>query len=468
MKKLSSAKLVLGIIIAMLLNSCSLGPDYVKPEIETPEGFKYEQQTETSQDKTLDKPVYENWWNIFNDDLLNRLIKEARQGSYELRAAMARVQQARAVARMSRSGIFPSVSTDPSAQRRRQSETVKGADGSVGAVYSFPFNVGYELDLFGGVRRGYEAGKAEAEAVEEDYNSIRLVLETDLAGNYFALRSLDEEIRIITRIYDLRKEQLRLLKSRLEFGVISLLPVAQARAELNATHALLFSLQREHAKMENAIAVLLGKAPSEIALHPEPLAGEPPFIPSVVPSVLLISRPDIKKVERQLAAENARIGVAVASFFPRVIISADAGFSTSHISTLFDSRSFTWGIGPNIRLPLFEGGRNSANLERAKARYAEVYANYCQAVIRSIGEVEDALVSVDLFKKQADANQLAVKASTRAHDLSKKQFDGGLINYLSVLDAERTLLDNLRLNSQLRGQRFISAVNLIKSIGGSW
>ena len=464
MKKLSSVKLVMGIFIAMFLSSCTLGPDYVQPEIETPEGFKYAQKTENQQDK----PLYENWWDIFNDDLLDRLIKEARHGNYELMAAVARVQQARAVARMSRSSLLPSITSSPSAQRRRQSETLKGSDGSIGAVYNFPFNVGYELDLFGGVRRGYEAGKADAEAVEEDYNSIRLILETDLAVNYFALRSLDEEILIVTRIYDLRKEQLKLLQSRLEFGVISMLPVSQAKAELNATHALLFSLQQKHAKIENAIAVLLGKAPSEIALYPEPLTGEPPYIPLVVPSVLLTARPDIKRVERQLAAENARIGVAKALFFPRVIISADAGFSTSYINTLFDSRSFTWGIGPNIRIPLFEGGRNSANLDRAKARYAEVYANYRQAVIRSIGEVENALVSVDFLKKQADANQLAVQASTRAHDLSKKQFDGGLINYLSVLDAERNMLDNLRLNSQLRGQRFISAINLIKAIGGSW
>ncbi|QTA81855.1 Outer membrane factor efflux transporter lipoprotein, NodT-like [Desulfonema limicola] len=464
MKRLLSAKLITGIITALLISSCTLGPDYVKPEIATPEGFKYEQKaTDTAQ-----QLLYESWWEIFNDDLLNQLILEAGQGNYELIAAVARVEQARAVARMSRSGFFPSIINEPSAQRRKQSETRAGYDGSTGAVYNFPINVGYELDLFGGIRRGYEAGKAEAEAVEEDYNTIRLILETDLAVNYFALRSLDEEIRIVSRIYDLRQEQLELLKSRLQFGVISQLPVSQAIAELNSTHALLFSLQREHAKIQNAIAVLLGKAPSDLNIAPKPLAGDPPYIPSVVPSSLLTARPDIKRVERQLAAENARIGVAEASFFPRVIISGDAGFSTSHIGSLFDSRSFTWGIGPNIRLPLFEGGRNSANLERAKARYAEVYANYCQSVIRAIGEVEDALVSVDLFKKQADANQLAVQASTRAHEISKKQFDGGLINYLSVLDAERTMLNNLRLNSQLRGQRFISAVNLIKSIGGSW
>lgn len=463
MKKLS-IKLVLGIVIAMFLNGCTFGPDYVKPEIETPEGFKYENKSVNSEEK----PILRNWWELFNDNLLDRLILEARQGNYELMAAVARVKQARAVANMSRSSLFPSITNEPSAQRRKQSENVKGSDGSTGAVYNFPFNVGYELDLFGGVRREYEAGKAEAEAVEEDYKSIGLILETDLARNYFALRSLSDEIRIVSRIYALRKEQMKILKSRLEFGVISQLPVSQARAELNSTHALLYSLEREHAKMENAIAVLLGKAPSEVTLHPEPLSGNPPRIPSVVPSVLLAARPDIKRVERHLAAENARIGVAIASFFPRIMISADAGFSTSHFSSLFDSKSFTWGIGPNIRIPLFEGGRNNANLERAKARYAEVYANYRQSVIRSIGEVEDALVSVDLFTKQGNANHLAVKASTKAHDLSKKQFEGGLINYLSVLDAERTMLDNLRLSSQIRGQRFISAVNLVKAIGGSW
>jgi multidrug efflux system outer membrane protein len=250
--------------------------------------------------------------------------------------------------------------------------------------------------------------------------------------------------------------------------VISRLPVAQAEAELRATEALHHALSRDRARFENAIAVLLGKAPSEISLVVNPLEEAPPEIPSLVPSVLLVSRPDIRRAERQMAAANARVGVATAAFYPQVTLSADVGYASGSLSDLFDVRSFTWGVFPNIHIPVFEGGRNVAELDRARARYAEVYALYRQAVVQAFGEVEDALVSAALLEKQQTANQQAVESADEAYRLSRKQFEGGLVNYLSVLDSERTLLDNLRLSSQLRGQRYLSAVALVKSIGGTW
>ena len=357
---------------------------------------------------------------------------------------------------------------DPSYSKAGISKTLESGQGGTFATWSVPLDVAYEFDFFGRIRRGVEASAADAEAFVEDYNSARLILQTDIALNYFSMRAFDDDIRIVSRAIEVRRESLKILKNRFKLGVISRLPVAQAEAELSATEALLLSLSRNRARLENAIAVLLGKTPAEVPLAASPLEEAPPEIPSVLPSVLLQYRPDIRRAERQMAAANARVGVATAAFYPQVTISANAGYGSARAGDLFDVRSFTWGILPNIHIPVFEGGRNVAELDRAGARYAEVYALYRQAIVQAFGEVEDALVSVTLLEKQQMANQQAVQSAEEAYMLSRKQFEGGLVNYLSVLDSERTFLDNLRLSSQLRGQRYLSAVALVKSIGGSW
>lgn len=456
--------LVLIPIAGSFLYGCSVGPDYQQPAVETPKRFQYAGETPPAEPGIFK----DGWWRIFDDVLLNQLVEEAEQGNFDLVAAVERVKQARAVSRVSRASLFPFFNVSPAFERRDYSENIDGSSGNTVSTYAFPFNLAYEIDIFGRVRRDYEAARADAEAVEADLAAVRLILQSDVALNYFALRSLDEEIRIVSRILEIREEELKLMNRRYETGVVSRLPLAQAKAELNATRALLFALNRERAQLQNAIIVLLGKAPSEMSLQPDPLREAPPKIPTVIPSSLLTARPDIRRVERTMAAESARIGVATSEFYPRITLSADAGWASSGADDLFDSRSFTWGIGPAVRLPLFEGGRNVANLERAKARFAEVYANYRQTIIRAFGEVEDSLVGADLLEKQESANDLAIESAEQAYDLSKKRFDGGLTDYLSVLDAERTYLDNLRLGSQIRGQRYASAVNLIKSIGGRW
>jgi multidrug efflux system outer membrane protein len=457
-------QLFTAVILAATLSACMVGPDYTAPAVETPGTFKHA----LDGGDILTSPLRAQWWHLFEDPVLTRLIEDAMAGNFELTAAAERIEQARAVARIRRSGLFPFVSIDPSYSKSGVSKTLDTGPGGTFSTWGAPLDVAYEFDIFGRIRRGYEASAAETEAFMEDYLSLRLVLQTDIAVSYFTLRAFDDDIRIVSRAIEVRRESLKILRNRFRLGVISRLPVAQAEAELRATEALHHALSRDRARFENAIAVLLGKAPSEISLVVNPLEEAPPEIPSVLPSVLLVSRPDIRRAERQMAAANARVGVATAAFYPQVTLSADVGYASGSLSDLFDVRSFTWGILPNIHIPLFEGGRNVAELDRARARYAEVYALYRQAVVQAFGEVEDALVSVALLEKQQTANQQAVESSDEAYRLSKKQFEGGLVNYLSVLDSERTLLDNLRLSSQLRGQRYLSAVALVKSIGGTW
>ncbi|WP_373501220.1 efflux transporter outer membrane subunit [Desulfococcus sp.] len=457
-------RLFASVFLASMLTACMVGPDYVKPKVETPGAFKHAQ----ARGQTPPEPMAEKWWRHFQDPVLSRLIEDAMAGNFDLTASAQRIEQARAVARISRSGLFPLVSVDPAYAKTGVSKTLETGQGGTFTTWALPLDVAYELDLFGRVRRGVEASLADAEAAVEDDLGLRLILQTDIAVNYFAMRAFDDDIRIVSRAIEVRRETLKIIKNRFTLGVISRLPVAQAEAELSATEALLLALSRDRTRLENAIAVLLGKPPAELSLNVDPLEEAPPEMPSVVPSVLLESRPDIRRAERLMAAENSRVGVAAAAFYPQVSISANAGFGSARAGDLFDAGSFTWGILPSIHIPVFEGGRNAAELDRAKARYAEAYALYRQTIVAAFGDVENALVSVALLERQQAANLEAVRFAEEAYRLSKAQFDGGWVNYLSVLDSERTFLDNRRLSSQLRGQRYLSAVALVKSIGGGW
>lgn len=449
-------------IAPLLWTACAAGPDYVRPDVPSPERFRYATEGPEA-------PIAAHWWELFGDPTLDRLVVEAEAGNFGLAAALERVRQARAAAGVERSGFFPTLSADPFLNRSKSSETLgQFSGGDTSTTYGVPFNIGYELDLFGRVRRGYEAAVADAAVAEESFRAARLVLQTDIAAVYFRIRGLDREIEVVERAQAVRGEQLKILGSRHEFGIISRLPLAQAEAELNATRATLFSIRRERVQLENALAVLLGKTPSEFELPPAPLDDDPPAVPSAVPSALLSARPDLRAAERTMAAANARVGVATADFYPRISIGADAGFRSGHYRTLFDSRSFAWGILPNIRIPIFEGGRLNANLERARSRYAETYAEYRQAIVRAFGEAEDALAGIDLLARQANANRMAVRAAEQAFEISRRQFEGGLVNYLSVLDSERTYLDGQRLSSAILTQQYTSAVNLAKAVGGSW
>jgi len=456
---------ILSLVACLIVSGCTLGPQYAPPKVDAPEQFKYAAQGASGQPATI---ADGQWWRVFNDPLLHQLITQAMENNFDIQAAYHRVDQARAVARYQGAYRYPFVTLDPSYQKGQASKSTQSGIGGSYAQHSLPLSVGWEIDLFGKIRKTYEAGLAEAEASLEAAEAIRLVVQTDITTIYYNMRATDQDIHIVSRALAVRTEQLKILKNRYQVGVISRLPLAQAEAELNATQALLISLQRERARLENAIAILTGKTPSEISVKPDPLTQEPPEIPAVVPSALLTARPDIRSAERILVAENARIGVAEANFYPQIQLSADAGYASYRIEDLLMADSFVWSFMPSMRIPLFEGGKNQAELDRVKARYAEVTANYRQTVLRAFGEVEDALVSADLLKKQEAANQLAVESAMNAYTLSKNQFEGGLVNFLSVLDSERTYLDNLRLSSQLRGLRYLSAVQLIKSIGGKW
>ncbi|MGH7952107.1 MAG: efflux transporter outer membrane subunit [Limisphaerales bacterium] len=476
---LGSAGAVTGITIALLFGVTSanaslftVGPDYKAPTNSIPANYKSAEFGNWKTGQPLDNVPKGNWWKVFDDTNLNSLEAQALQANQELKAAVARVDQARDTARVSRSQLLPSLDLDPDYTRQRYSPNANPSFGNLTAnTFSTPLDLSYEVDLWGRVRRSFESARADAQASLADFYNVLLTLQSDVAQNYFALRSLDAEIATVAGTEDLRKEQVKLTQTRYDGGIGSELEVAQAQTELATTEAELAALQQRRDKLENAIAILVGENPTTFKLTAFTTPNwnpQPPQIPAGLPADLLERRPDVAAAERQLASANAKIGVAKAAFFPVLTLTGSGGYLSGDVSTLFNWESRTWSIGPSISLPIFAGGRNRANYHRAQAAFAEVVAVYRQQVLVAFGDVEDSLSDIRHLADQASAQERAVKNAQRAADLATDRYRSGIVSYIEVVDANRDALSAERANAQLAGQRLIATVQLIKALGGGW
>lgn len=439
-----------------------VGPDYESPETGMPASYRYESSKNGRQAAKRD-----GWWKIFGDGDLNRLIGDVRASNHDLKAGLKRVEQARSIIRITAADSYPQIGASPSAQRSRSSAEIPGGGGT-GNLFSAPLSAQWELDLFGRIRRGVQAASADAQAAAEDLNALQLALEAEAAAGYFNLRALDQEIGIVEAGVESRKGSLQLVRDRNELGAVSSLDVSQAEALLATSEADIASLRRQRAAQEAALAALAGRAASTYHIAPESLSGNPPSVPAGIPAELLRARPDIRQVERQLAAANARVGVATAAFYPSVSITGSLGFRAADFENLFSSGARFWGIGPEVYVPVFQGGRNKAELARSQARYEEVLETYQQTILDALAEVETRLSATRLLNTQAGAQARAVKASAQALETAREQYKGGTANYLVVLDAERTALETERQQALLRGANFINTVNLLRALGGRW
>jgi hydrophobe/amphiphile efflux-1 (HAE1) family protein/NodT family efflux transporter outer membrane factor (OMF) lipoprotein len=476
---LGSAGAVTGIAIALLFGVASanaslftVGPDYKAPTNFIPANYKSAEFGNWKTGQPLDNVPKGNWWEVFGDTNLNSLEAQALSANQELKAAVARVDQARDTARVSRSQLLPSLNLDPNYTRQRYSPNANPSFGNLTAnTFSTPLDLSYEVDLWGRVRRGFESARADAQASLADFYNVLLTLQSDVAQNYFALRSLDAEIATVAGTVDLRKEQVKLTQTRYDGGIGSELEVAQAQTELATTEADLAALQQRRDELENAIAILAGENPTTFKLTAFTMPNwnpQPPQIPAGLPADLLERRPDVAEAERQLASANAKIGVAKAAFFPVLTLTGSGGYLSADVSTLFNWESRTWSIGPCISLPIFAGGRNRANYHHAQAAFAEAVAVYRQQVLVAFGDVEDSLSDIRHLTDQASAQERAVKNAQRAADLASDRYRSGIVSYIEVVDANRDALSAERANAQLTGQRLIATVQLIKALGGGW
>jgi multidrug efflux system outer membrane protein len=453
-----------------MAGACMVGPDYVRPSVERPARFKSQAISEVG------PPIPEEWWRLYREPELDRLIATASESNQTVRQAVARVDEARALARVAGSFLYPTISTNPSFSRARYSgnrdSTLTGQQVQQGVTVNdwlVPIDLSYEIDVWGRVRRSFESARAQAKASEDDVGVVRLIVETDVTRFYYTLRSLDAQAEILERTVVAYREQVRLVSVQLRTGLVSPIVVSQAQAQLQTTLAQQRDVLRARADLEHAVAILCGRPAPSFAVDVNPLgAVSPPAVPPGLPAQLLARRPDVAEAEQNLVAANAQIGVATADFYPRFTLTSSAGFESANIASLFTWQSRVASILPSVSIPIFEGGRLRATLEATRARYRQAIAAYTNQILVAYGDVEDALTDLHAFTDEVGNLREAVSASRDYLRFAQAQFKYGLVDYLIVIDAERTLLANelslaLAVNLQMG-----ASVQLIKALGGGW
>lgn len=482
MKKGFTGSVLLGALMA--LSGCSLAPKYEVPSTPTTATFKEApQQPLSAQEAGTWKTAQPSedvargeWWKVFDDAKLADLEQQALDANQNLKAAAARVNEARAMNQAARAGLFPSLDAGFGPTRQRVSAaSLFEPDGTNVPQQTFwraQASASYEVDLFGRVASTVDAARADTQRSEALFRSVMLALQADVAQNYFALRELDAESEVFRNAVELRQQALKLVQRRYTEGEITELDLSRAKAELASAQSDAMTVQRLRAASEHSLAVLLGKAPAEFSMAADPIKPVNLRVPPGLPSSLLERRPDIAAAERAMAAANSRIGIAKAAFFPSLTITGTGGFESATIGDLFkwSSRAFLLGplAGTALNIPIFDGGRRKGNLANARAVYEEDVANYRQQVLVAFREVEDNLSDMRILEDQTRTQNEAVKASQRAADLSRSQYTEGAVNYLDVIDAERTVLQARRAAVQLQGVQAASTVNLIRALGGGW
>lgn len=448
-----------------------VGPDYVRPATESPAKFKGVTWREARPAAHLPKG---EWWRVYRDSKLNELMSRATANNQELKGAIARFDQARLSARMTRGDLFPNISLPLTAERQRTSSNMPSPFPLNGARYNGPaYNAladfSWELDLWGKIRRGAEADFAQAGAAADATHNVLLGIQADVAANYFQLRALDAEMKIVREAVNWRGEAFKIAKARVLAGAGSELEEAQSETEVASAEAEIFALQAQRDKLENALAILLGTSASNFRL---PVNASnlpvPPSLPAGVPSDLLERRPDIAQAEKNLASATARIGVAKAQFFPSVKLIGRGGFQSGDFDILMEPTSVMWNYGPSISVPLFSGGKNRFNLQKSKAAHDEALAGYRQAFLAAIADVENSLSSLRNLSSQSSAQQRARASAEKAAALAHTRYEAGTSPYLDVIEANRTTLTTQRATAQIAGQRLVASVNLVKALGGGW
>jgi multidrug efflux system outer membrane protein len=478
---MNPSRRIIPVAAALALAGCSLAPKFEQPKVETPEAFKALALAEGERGSwKLGEPAEAQprgqWWKSFGDPALDRLEDEALAANPGLQAAAARVLQSRAVLGITEADRIPQVSAGVGPFNSRASPAAQGlppgADVPSRTLWRANAVASYEVDLFGRVKNSVGAARKDLEGAEATYRSVTLVLQADVARTYFELRETDGDVALLKDGVRLREATLKLNDARYRAGAAGELDVARAKTELGVTRTELAAALGRRARVENALALLLGRPPANFSLEAGATPATVPAIPPGLPSSLLERRPDVVAAQRSLVAANARIGVAKAAFFPSIRITGQAGFESDQASDLFRWSSRTWFLGPFLgtllSVPILDGGRNRSELARVRAAYEESVGRYRGQVLVAFGEVEDALAGLRSLSDQASANGDAVVAARRAAQLAQIRYEAGATGYLEVIEAQRTALDVGRDENRIRGARVAGTVALIRALGGGW
>jgi outer membrane protein, multidrug efflux system len=471
---------------ALVVGGCSVGPDYHRPASLPSQPMPKTFTVATTGTNTVTWKVAEPaanvprgaWWQVFSNATLNGLEELALTNNQNLASLGAQLEQAREEVTVARSQFYPQLYAGgtPGGDFNRERTSVNKPENGLptGAPYTYntwtaPVYMGWEIDLWGRVRRLSQAAHARYVASSDDLQSARLDVAAEVADDFFTLKTLDDQYELIAGTIEAYRHSLELTENLRHGGAVSDLDVAQAATQLHATEAQLPDIQLRRAQMLHALAIICGRSPVDFYITTNVThRSAVPEIPVSLPSDLLEHRPDIAAAERRMAAANADIGVAKAAFFPAITLDGLAGFQSISASSWFDWSSRMWSVGPTIQLPLFTGGLNRANLKISHEAYDEQVADYRQTVLTAFGDVEDELAAQRLLADEFNAENEAVVAAKQALDVANNRYLDGLTTYLDVATAQTTALQQESIAVQLKGSRLIAAVNLIKALGCNW
>jgi NodT family efflux transporter outer membrane factor (OMF) lipoprotein len=457
---------------AIAFCGCTVGPNYQRATAPVP--AKWDTSAPWRESEPKDGIPKGEWWSIFQDDQLNDLEKEALEANQSIKVAVATLVQARATAALQVARLYPTASVTPSAERQRLSgnrplngSTVPLTSFSQG-TYTLPFNINYEVDLFGRIRRSIEAAQANYQATAADTENVRLMVTSDVAADYFSLLQLDSELEILNNTVTALERGLELVNSRHKGGVASGLDVAEEETLLDTTRTQAILLRQQRKQFEDALATLVGKPAPDFHLANKPLKAEPPVFDAGLPSDLLERRPDIAAAERQMQVANAQLGIAKAAYYPSLSLFGQGGWEAASVAQIANVASTFWAIGANMAEDIFTGGARRAQMDYARAGWDASVANYRQVVLGAFQDVQDDITGLMVLIEAQQTQQQAVDAARRTLDISTSRYTGGLVNYLDVVTAQQNLLSDEQQLAVIKGQRLVTSVLLVKALGGGW
>ncbi|AWB35139.1 efflux transporter outer membrane subunit [Orrella marina] len=458
----------------MLLAGCQVGPEYRRPDVDVGQSFRAaEAPTGWLAADQVRVELPDQWWTLYRDFELDRLMTSLQENSPTIQQALARYRQAIAMMKAANASLYPTLTA--SAQVTRADVPTAAPSGAVlggfgpNTEYNTGVGVSWEVDLWGALASDAERAQSQVQASSADLAAARLSAQAALASSYFQLRGLDQHIMLFHSTVRTYERSLTLTRNLVKAGLSDPSDVPVARAQLEAARSQMIDTQRRRAVLQNAIAVLLGVAPAQLQIDPNAVwKADIVSTPAGVPSELLLRRPDIAAAERRVAAANAQVGVATAAWFPSLTISANGGYQSTQFSKWFSAPAQFWALGPALAATLFDAGRRTARIEQAQAEFDLQAASYRETVLRALQEVEDAMVQLALLQEQSQAQQRAVNASRESVRMKRDQYEKGIADFLSVAVLETTALNAERTAISLQTDQLAASVQLVAALGGAW
>ena len=449
--------------LLLLSSACMIGPKYQRPGAAAPPAFKEAPPAGWKEAQPNDGAVRGQWWKVYNAPRLDALEDQVRISNQNVLAAEAQFRAAQAAVSVARGGLFPTVTAAPSA-----TDSGTGTPSGARRLYTIPVDVAWQIDIWGSIRRGVAANAALAQASAAQLENARLLYQAELAGDYFQIQGLDASQQLLDATVKSYERYVQLTQDRFDGGVASQGDVALAQTQLETARVQLADLGVQRAQFEHAIAVLTGKPPSDVSIPAAANQVPPPVSWAGIPSALLERRPDIAAAERQVAAANEQIGIAKGALYPSLSLSAGAGSQTAVIGDLLTWPSRFWSVGPQLAETLFDAGKRRAQVRVTQAAYDANVANYRQTVLTAFQQVEDSLAQLRILSEEREIADRAVKAAQQSLDISTNQYRGGIANYLQVITAQTSLLQNQRSVVDILMRRMAASVSLIQALGGGW